>query len=132
MGTSACAGVCPTYIPFGDLPNLFDPPSGFLATANSRVTSDKSKYQLTNEWADPYRIERIYKLLQGRDHLTPADLIAVQTDVYSEMDQEMAHRLATAIDHAPGSDDQLRKAADLMRKLGWPPHYRLRGRFRRS
>jgi penicillin amidase len=103
------------YIPFESLPNSFDPPSGFLATANSRVTSDKSKYPLTNDWADPYRAERIYKLLQGRDHLTPADLLAVQTDIYSEADQEMAHRFATAIDHTQGANDRLRKAADLMR-----------------
>jgi penicillin G amidase len=103
------------YIPFDDLPNSFDPPSGFLATANARVTSDKSKYPLTNDWADPYRAERIYKLLQGRDQLKPADMLAVQTDIYSEMDQEMGHRLATAIDHAPNADDPLRKAADLMR-----------------
>ena len=103
------------YIPFDDLPNAFDPPSGFLATANARVTSDKQKYPLTDDWADPYRIERIYKLLQDRDHLTPADLLAVQTDIYSEMDQEMGHRLAYAIDHTAGVDDQLRKAADLMR-----------------
>ena len=103
------------YIPFADMPNAFDPPSGFLATANARVTSDKSKYPLTSEWADPYRAERIYKLLQGRDGLKPADLLAVQTDIYSEMDQEMGHRLAYAIDHTPDADDQLRKAADLMR-----------------
>ena len=103
------------YIPFDDLPNAFDPPSGFLATANSRVTSNKSKYPLTNEWADPYRTERIYKLLQGRDGLKPADMLAVQTDIYGEMDQEMGHRLAYAIDHTPNADNQLRKAADLMR-----------------
>jgi penicillin amidase len=103
------------YIPFDELPNAFDPPSGFLATANSRITSDKSKYPLTDEWADPYRIERIYKLLQGRDHLTAADMLATQTDIYSEMDQEMGHRLAYAIDHAADADDQLHKAADLMR-----------------
>jgi len=103
------------YIPFDDLPNAFDPPSGFLATANARVTSEKSRYPLTNEWADPYRAERVYKLLQGRDHLTPADMLAVQTDIYSEMDQELAHRLASAIDHSANVDDRLRKAADLLR-----------------
>ena len=103
------------YIPFEDLPNAFDPPSGFLATANSRVTSQKFKYPITDEWADPYRAERVYKLLQGRDHLTQADMLAVQTDIYSEMDQEMAHRLASAIDHSANSDDRLRKAADLLR-----------------
>jgi len=107
------------YIPFDQLPNIFDPPSGFLATANSRVTTDKSPYPLTDDWEDPYRIERIYKSLDGRDQLTPADMLAVQTDIYSEVDQEMGHRFAYAIDHTPGpdgnGDPELRQAADLMR-----------------
>jgi penicillin amidase len=103
------------YIPFDQMPNAFDPPSGFLATANSRVTTDKSPYPLTLEWAGPYRTERIYKMLQGRDQLKPADMLAVQNDVYSEVDQELGHRFAYAIDHTPGADDRLKKAADLMR-----------------
>ena len=103
------------YIPFDSLPSALDPPSGFLATANSRVTTDASPFLLTLDWAEPYRAERIYKLLQGRDQLRPEDMLAVQTDIYSEMDQEMAHRFAYAIDHAAGKDERLRKAADLMR-----------------
>jgi penicillin amidase len=114
-GYSACLGVCPIYIPFDAMPNAVDPPSGFLATANSRVTTEKAPFPLTAEWDDPYRAERIYKLLDGRDHLTPADLLAVQTDVYSEVDQELAHRFAYAIEHTPGVDDRLRQAAALMR-----------------
>jgi penicillin G amidase len=97
------------------LPSSLDPPSGLLATANARVTGDDSKFPLTDEWSDPYRIERIYKALQGRDGLTPKDMLAMQTDIYSEVDQEMAHRLAYAIDHSTGVDERLRKAADLMR-----------------
>jgi penicillin amidase len=103
------------YIPFDQLPSSVDPPSGFLATANSRVTTDASPYKLSLEWVDPYRTQRIYKALQGRDKLTPADMLAVQTDIYSEVDQEIGQRLAYAIDHTPGADEQLRKAADLMR-----------------
>jgi penicillin amidase len=103
------------YIPFEQMPNSLDPPSGFLATANSRVTTEKSPYLLTLEWADPYRAERIYKLLQGREQLHPRDMLAVQTDIYSEIDQELGHRFAYAIDHAAGRDERLHKAADLMR-----------------
>jgi penicillin amidase len=103
------------YVPFDAMPNAFDPPSGFLATANSRVTADKSPYPLTLEWADPYRTERIYKLLQGRDGLAAKDMIGIETDIYSESDQELAHRFAYAIDHAAGADDRLRKAADILR-----------------
>ncbi len=103
------------YIPFEDMPHAVDPPSGFLATANSRVTTPQSPDPLTLEWIDPYRVERIYKMLDGRDHLTPKDMLDVQTDVYSELDQEMGQRFAYAIDHTVGVDDRLRKAADLMR-----------------
>jgi penicillin amidase len=103
------------YIPFDAMPSAFDPPSGFLATANARVTTDKSPYPLTLEWIDPYRIERVYKSLQGRDKLAPKDMLAVQTDIYSEVDQELGHRFAYAIDHTPGADARLRQAADLMR-----------------
>jgi len=107
------------YIPFDDMPHAVDPPSGFLATANSRVTTPQSPYPLTLEWIDPYRAERIYKLLNGRDQLTPKDMLQAQTDIYSEVDQEMGQRFAYAIDHTDGpdgnGDERMRKAADLMR-----------------
>jgi penicillin amidase len=103
------------YINFDQMPNAFDPPSGFLATANSRVTTDQSPHMLTHEWVDPYRIERIYKTLDGRDQLKPADMLAVQDDIYSEVDQELGHRFAYAIDHTPNANEKLKKAADLMR-----------------
>lgn len=103
------------YIPYDAMPSAVDPPSGFLATANSRVTTAASPFPLSLEWADPYRVERIYKMLQNRDQLKPADMLAVQTDIYSEVDQEIGHRLAYAIDHTPGADERLRQAADLMR-----------------
>jgi len=114
-GSSICAGICPTYIPFDKMPSTVDPPSGFLATANARVTTDASPYPITDLWMDPYRVQRIYKALDGRDGLTPKDMLAVQTDIYSEVDQEMGHRFAYAIDRSNSTDAQLRKAADLMR-----------------
>jgi len=121
--------IADSYVLFESMPHAFDPPSGFLATANSRVTPDPPKdtskiflftgdmstIPLTAEWAEPYRAERIYKLLDGRDGLTRADMLAVQTDIYSEVDQEIGHRLAYAIDHTDGVDERLKKAADLMR-----------------
>jgi penicillin amidase len=103
------------YIPFDAMPNAVDPPSGFVATANSRVTTPASPYPLSLEWVDPYRIERIYKALEGRNQLKPADMLAVQTDIYSEVDQEFGQRFAYAIDHTPGADDRLKQAADLLR-----------------
>lgn len=117
------------YIPFDQLPQAFDPPDGVLATANSRVTQDGYRYPITLDWMAPYRTERIYKVLeQSADHavqtnstghlLTPADMLSLQTDVYSDLDHMMAQRLAYAIDHANDSlksDAALHQAADLLR-----------------
>lgn len=104
-----------SYIPYDQLPSSVDPPSGFLATANANVTTEKTPFPITLEWSDPYRIERIYKSLQGRDKLMPRDMLQVQTDVYSEIDQEFAHRFAYALDHSSPKDARLHQAADLLR-----------------
>jgi penicillin amidase len=103
------------YIPFDELPFSVDPPSGLLATANSRVTPNDTKFPLTLEWADPYRAERVYIDLRGRDKLTRDDMLAVQTDIYSAVDQELAHRFAYAIDRTETKDARLKQAADLLR-----------------
>ena len=71
--------------------------------------------QITLEWADPYRNERIWKWLGPKSKLTQQDMLTLETDVYSELDQEIAQRLAYGIDHAKNADARLRQAADLLR-----------------
>ncbi len=71
--------------------------------------------ELTLEWAEPYRNERIWKWLGPKDHLTQAQMLTLQTDIYSALDQEIAQRLAYGIDHASHADARLRQAADLLR-----------------
>jgi penicillin amidase len=104
------------YIPFVLLPQSFDPQSGVLATANSRVTPNNYQYPITFDWAAPYRNERIWKVLLGRDHLTAADMLSLQTDIYSDLDHNVAQRLAYSIDHSTTQDKRLHQAADLLRK----------------
>jgi len=104
------------YIPFDQLPQAFDPPGGVLATANARVTTDGYPFPITLNWAAPYRNERIWKVLTARDHLTPADMLALQTDVHSDLDHVIAQRLAYAIDHSTTRDKRIRQAADILRQ----------------
>ncbi len=108
------------YVPYNELPAIQDPASGLVATANARVTTDDYPYALSDEWIDPYRVERIYRLLQSRSTWTPQQMLGVELDQHSEFDLVLAHKLAYAIDHssttARGSDStRLRQAADLLR-----------------
>ena len=109
------------YIPYEQLPAVVDPPSGVLATANARITPDDYPYSISNDWADGYRVERIYRLLENRNGLTSADMLSTQMDVYSALGVFLAERLAYAVDHASpasiNSDSaRLHQAADILRK----------------
>ncbi len=71
------------YIPFDELPFVFNPPTHFVATANQAVVPTTYKYLLGTDWAAPYREQRIVDLLQAKDKLSIADMQAIQGDVYS-------------------------------------------------
>ena len=105
------------YIPFDKLPSVYDPPTGILATANGRITPDGYPYHVSSEWGAPYRTERIYKVLESGKRFTPAEMLALQMDDYSEFDRLCADRFVYAIDHAKHVTDAAKQAADLMR--GW-------------
>ena len=111
-------------IPYDKLPQATDPPNGILATANNRVTPDDYPYPVTLNWGSPYRNQRIWKVLADKslstkNQLTPADMLALQTDVYSDVDHAIAERFAYAIDHTSKlefiHDKRLHQAADLLR-----------------
>lgn len=70
-------------IPFAELPNSYNPPQGFIVTANQRLAGDSYKYFLGNDWADPYRARRIYELLEKNKKQTVDDSEAIQRDVFS-------------------------------------------------
>jgi penicillin amidase len=109
------------YIPYDALPSVLDPSSGILATANARITAPDYPYFISNDWADPYRVERITHLLDASvtsNHpLTPADMLHIQMDVHSEFDLLVAQRLAYALDHSAltKKDPRLLQAANLLR-----------------
>src|SRR5699024_10396897 len=59
---------------------VVNPEKGFIATANSRVVNDVYPYHLSNNWAQPYRYERIFEVLDEADELTVDDMKALQMD----------------------------------------------------
>jgi penicillin amidase len=103
------------YLSFDKLPSVYDPPSGILATANSRITPDDYPYLLATQWYPPYRVERIYHVLESGKKFTSADMLALQTDITSDYDRFFADHFVYAIDHSAKATERTRKAADVMR-----------------
>jgi len=105
------------YVPFEKLPSAFDPPSGILATANARITTEDYPYILANNWFGPYRTERIYRVLEGDEKFKPVDMLALQTDIYSDVDHFFADHFVYSIDHMKNPSKRLQQPAEIMR--GW-------------
>lgn len=68
-------------VPFDALPNVLDPDSGIIATANQAVI-DPTRYApyLTSDWDLGYRSDRINRLLAADDELSVEGMAAIQLD----------------------------------------------------
>ena len=109
------------FVPNSDLPHSFNPPEGFIATANQRMIPDDYEYAVGYEWAAPVRYLRARELLEGAKHadrkLTMADMEAFQTDVVSLHARALKSLLRAALTNVPDAPDQDRSAAKLL--LDW-------------
>jgi penicillin amidase len=103
------------WIPFDEMPHVYDPPEGILATANGRITPDGYKYSISTEWEAPWRTDRIYRVLQSGKKFAPADMLALQMDVSSTYDRFCADKFVYAIDHAASASDRAKRAAEILR-----------------
>ncbi len=65
------------FIPYDELPYTYNPPQGFIATANNKIVGDDYPYRITEEWDPGYRAERIVDLLSKNDHV---DIAASEED----------------------------------------------------
>ena len=103
------------FVPFDKLPSIYNPPSGVIATANGRIAPDGYPYSLSAEWEPPWRVARIYHVLESGRKFAAADMLAPANDVHSENDLFAAERFVYAVDHASHPSARAKQAADLMR-----------------
>jgi len=105
-----------SYIPFDKLPSVFNPPSGIIATANGRISLENYPYSITCEWEAPWRTERIYGSLNSGRKLSAADMLALQTDIYSQLDHFVAEKLVNAVNKAKHVTPRTRHAAEILQQ----------------
>lgn len=96
------------WIPFSDIPRVFNPAQGFVVTANNNVTADQElmggnyQYPLGYDFAAPYRANRITSLIKqqistSKNQLTSQHMQQIQADVLNPIfSQVKSALLATA------------------------------------
>jgi penicillin amidase len=110
------------FIPFDKLPHLYDPPKGFIMTANQRVVGRDYPYFLTHEWSPPYRARRIQDLLQAKQKLTVEDFRSIQSDTYSYAAENFVRATVEIARQTPPAsvDEKWRDAVRMLEK--WDRH----------
>ncbi len=115
VGGSDDAHEWKSWIPFDEMPHVYDPPEGILATANGRIAPDGYKYSISTEWDAPWRTDRIYRVLQSGKKFAPEDMLALQMDVSSTYDRFCADKFVYAVDHVPSASARAKQAVDILR-----------------
>ena len=80
-------------VPLEEMPEVIDPESGFLVTANNRIAGDEYPHHITSDWLDGFRAQRIEDLLKARDLHDVESFEAMQSDNFSIPGLEAARRL---------------------------------------
>ncbi|HVW47365.1 MAG TPA: penicillin acylase family protein [Solirubrobacterales bacterium] len=100
-------------VPYDELPEVVDPESGFLVTANNRIVGDDYPHHITSEWLDGFRARRIEELLRSREKHDLEGFAEMQMDLLSLPGLEAARRLSRL--NPPGQ----RERAAIERLRAW-------------
>ena len=105
------------YISFDDLPRIYNPPAGIVATANNRITDSSYPHYLSHFFEPPFRFRRIAELLNVQKKHSVEDLAAIQHDDVSLHAKELIATLKVELAQISGESPAVKVAADHL--LSW-------------
>lgn len=100
------------FVPFDEMPKMFNPPQNFIATANNK-TVNNFKYHISNLWEPSSRIERIYELLNSKQLHTVEDFKNYQMDFISPYARSITPIILNAFKNVKINDKNLKTAIEL-------------------
>ena len=81
------------FVPFEELPRVFNPPAGAIVSANHPVAGADYAHHITCEWSAGYRAERIIERLGARSHHDIDSFRSLQHDSVSNFARALLPRL---------------------------------------
>jgi penicillin amidase len=104
------------FIPFDELPQAWNPPDGFIVTANQNPFPADYPYQVGGSFDSAYRSRQIRDMLRASGNkLKPEDGLRIQKDVYSGFNKFLARQLAAAYGDRKGPSPVFTDAMAMLR-----------------
>jgi penicillin amidase len=93
-------------VPFEDLPHSYNPPEGYVSSANNRPSDDKDAPHISTWFAPQYRIDRIRELLNEKDSLNIEDFVKMQSDQKSKLVEKFRDRIIQVLGNTELNDTE--------------------------
>lgn len=100
------------WIPFEQMPHAFNPPAGYIVTANDRVAGDDYEHFISAEWAPSFRSRRIIELIESRRRHDIRSVARMQMDTTSLLAHDICKTVGPALLNLKEPD--MHRAAQLM------------------
>lgn len=84
------------FVPTSQLPQAYNPPSGFIATANNNILPPGYTTPISYDWSASFRVSRVREVLQARNDFTVEDFQALQHDDLSVLARSIVPHLVSA------------------------------------
>ena len=99
------------YLPIIQKPHSYNPPEGYIGTANNNLTSESYPHRnaIGWSWADPYRFARIGEVLGSGQRVSMMDMMRLQNDYTSLAARSLVPMLASLSSSNPAAE-QARQA----------------------
>ncbi|MGE5463504.1 MAG: penicillin acylase family protein [Syntrophothermus sp.] len=105
------------YIPYEELPHMFNPAPGYIASANNRVVDEGYPYWVSLDYCTSGRARRIVELIEEKGTLSLEDIRQMHMDQVSILARETMMRALEGIDPA---DPELLPVFQMFQ--GWDGH----------
>jgi penicillin amidase len=103
------------FLPFKELPQIKNPPEGFIATANSKITPEGYSHFITGHWQESYRQDRIQELLRADPKVTMDSAAGIMRDTYSAAAKQQLAALMPSLETMGAVSDHEKAAIEILK-----------------
>ncbi|HVR66702.1 MAG TPA: penicillin acylase family protein [Verrucomicrobiae bacterium] len=104
------------FLPFKELPQVKNPPEGFIATANSKITPEGYSRFITGHWQESYRQDRIREFLRADSKVTMDSAAAIMRDTYSAAAKQQLAALMPSLETMGAVTDEEKAAIEILKQ----------------
>lgn len=105
------------FVPFEELPHVYNPESGYVSSANNRAANETYPYYISQWFMPPHRIERIREMLESKEKLSIDDFKSMHADQHSTLVDDILEDILAELKHMEGLSPPEKEALGLL--LSW-------------